>query len=151
MEELNKKNVNEVVEGEFTEVDQAVETVEEQSTETAEAQEPTESPDLKFLGTAAFDQGAVALGSTIITQVMSMLGETKAYEKFKDMDEYLEYARTRLFEIMYAIFPSGAITSIELVYLEESDQIEAKLQFNTSVTFDIYSDRVPVTTFVKVI
>jgi hypothetical protein len=148
---------NNVVDAEFTEVVEEtpvveVEAVEAATEETAEQVAPEQAAPqpVVLLGKVRMSRESVLLGSTIISHTLNLLSETGASAKFESMDQYLGYIKTKVTDVLYTIFPAGAVVEVTAIHDEEKDQINVGLKMNTETDLEVYSDRVQVVSFVKV-
>jgi hypothetical protein len=141
---------NNVIEAEFTEVQEApVAEQEVAAAETPEQPQPQQQP-VVLLGKTVLPRETVILGSTLISHTLNILSETGAVKQFEKIEDYLTYIKTKVSDILYTIFPAGAVVEIVVDHNEEEDQINVGLKMNTEAELEVYSDRIQVLTFVKV-
>jgi hypothetical protein len=147
---------NNVIEAEFTEVQEApvseVEAVETQEEVQAEetVQEQAAPQPVVLLGKTTLPRETVLLGTTIISHTLNILSETGAVKQFEKMEDYLGYIKRKVADVLYTIFPAGAVVEIITEHNEEKDEINVGLKLNTESELEVYSDRARVLTFVKV-
>lgn len=112
-------------------------------------QQPQAQP-VNFLGAVRLQEEEVfAVGTAVVSHTLSMLTETGAEKNFESFDSYKNYLQNKIADLLYVILPAGAVSNIAIEKNSETGNIDVGLNFNTIATLEVYSDRQPVTIFVK--